>query len=109
MYYLVYTPEHNKIYLEIKNFSDIPEVFSLEYNKIDFVFTLKDIKVESSNEGADTAGAILGAILGISAGPLGMFIGAIIGAAIGTYYKHKERKEVKEEQERIEKLTDTGL
>lgn len=90
--------------MDVKSFSDIPENFSLEYNKIDFNFTLKDIQVESFNEGADIAGAILGTVLGFIIGPLGMLIGAIIGSAIGSHYKYKERREVKDEQERIKKL-----
>lgn len=103
-HYFVTTPEGNKIYLDVKGFSDIPENFSLEYNKIDFNFTLKDVQVESLNEGADIAGAILGTFLGLIAGPLGMLIGAVIGGLIGSHYKYKKRREVKDEQERIKKL-----
>lgn len=105
MNYFVTTPENNKIYIDVKNFSDIPKNFYLEFNNIKFNFTLKDVQVDSSNEGADIAGAFLGAFLGLIIGQLGMLIGAIIGAAIGSHYKYKERRKVKEEQERIRRVS----
>lgn len=56
-----------------------------------------------SNASGAASGALTGASMGAAAGPIGMAAGAIIGGVVGTVSAEKKRKQIEEQQNKLNK------
>lgn len=108
MRYTVTTTKGKKICLTETSILDIPNLFSVEYQDKKYPFTWKDIRVESTEQNAPGAGAIIGMLIGIFLGTVWIIVGGIIGAVLGWSKLKQDELKVKREQERIQTLMGVG-